>query len=85
MAATLRELRANPARAEEVGRRLFPPDEAALIEVLVRRDAPFYSAAISPESVASLNAFARSTGLLSGDAPYEQVVARQFAHLWVEE
>ena len=85
VAATLRELRANPARAEEVGRRLFPPDEAALIEDLVRRDAPFYSAAISPESVASLNAFARSTGLLSGDAAYEQVVAQQFAHLWVEE
>lgn len=84
LVATLRTLRADPSRAEEVGRRLFPPHEAALIEDLVRRDAPFYSPVISPESVASLNAFARSTGLLSGDVAYEQVAASQFSHLWAE-
>ena len=84
VAATLRALRDDPSRAGEVGLRLFPPDEAALIEGLVRRDTPFYSPSISPQSVVSLNDFAKSTGLLSGDAAYEQVVAQQFAHLWVE-
>ncbi len=84
LAATLRALRDDPSRADEVGRKLFPIDEAALIEDLVRRDTPFYSPAISPQSVFSLNDFARNTGLLSGDAAYEQVVAQQFAHLWAE-
>ena len=75
-------LRADPSRAAEVGQRLFPPDEAALIEDLVRRDLPYYSAEISPGSVAGLNDFAKSVGLLSGDAAYDQVVASRFAHLW---
>ena len=78
-------LRADPSRAAEVGRRLFPPDEAALIEDLVRRDAPYYAAEISPASVASLNEFCRNIGLLSGEVEYEQVVAGRFAHLWGEK
>ena len=77
-----RALRADPSLAVEVGQRLFPSDEAALIEDLVRRDAPFYTAAISPESVNSLNEFCRNLGRLSGDVIYEQVVASRFAHLW---
>ena len=84
LVATLAALRADPSLAQEVGLRLFPSDEAALVEALIRRDTPFYSAAISPESVAGLNAFARSTGLLSGDVAYDQVVSHQFAHLWTE-
>ena len=79
-----RTLRADPSRAAEVGQRLFPPDEAALIEDLVRRDAPYYSTAISPDCVASLNEFSRNNGRLSGDVAYEQVVATRFAHLWAE-
>lgn len=79
-----RTLRADPSRAAEVGQRLFPSDEAALTEDLVRRDAPFYDAGISPESVSSLNEFCRNLGRLSGDVPYEQVVASRFAHLWAE-
>ena len=77
-------LRADPSRAADVGQRLFPPDESLLIEDLVRRDAPYYSAEISPNSVANLNGFARNIGLLSGDVAYEQVVASQFSHLWSE-
>ena len=80
--AAQRALRADPSRAAEVGRRLFPPDEAALIEDLVRRDAPYYTADISPESVASLNGFCRNLGSLSRDVAYEQVVASRFSHLW---
>ena len=83
--AAQKALRADPSRAAEVGRRLFPPDEAALIEALVRRDAPYYAAEISPDSVAKLNEFSRNIGLLSGDVGYERVVGSWFAHLWSEK
>ena len=82
--AAQRALRADPTRAAEVGQRLFPADEAELIADVVRRDAPYYSAAISPDSVASLSEFCRNLGLLDGDVAYEQVVASRFAHLWSE-
>ena len=80
-----RALRADPSVAAEIGQRLFPLEEAALIEDLVRRDIPYYTAAISPDSVASLNEFSRNIGLLSGDAAYEQVVYSRLAHLWSEQ
>ena len=80
-----RALRADPVLAGEVGKRLFPPDEAALIADLVRRDSPYYSASISPSAVASLNEFARHMGLLEEDVPYESVVSTRFAHLWSEQ
>jgi NitT/TauT family transport system substrate-binding protein len=68
--------------ATGVGRKLFPPEEAELIAELIRRDLPYYDAKITPEFVAGMNAFARSMGILSGDVPYERVVATQFAELW---
>ena len=80
--AAQRTLGDDPSRAYEVGRRLFPLEEAALIEDLVRRDAPYYTAAISSESVVSLNRFCRDLGRLPEDVDYEQVVATLFAHLW---
>jgi NitT/TauT family transport system substrate-binding protein len=75
-------LRADPARAGEVGRKLFPPAEAALITELIRRDLPYYDAAISPDFVAGMNQFARDVGILNDDVPYGQVVATRFAPLW---
>jgi ABC-type nitrate/sulfonate/bicarbonate transport system substrate-binding protein len=75
-------LRADPERAAEVGRKLFPPAEAELIAELIRRDLPYYDAAISPEFVAGMNQFARDLGILHGEAPYDRVVATRFAPLW---
>jgi ABC-type nitrate/sulfonate/bicarbonate transport system substrate-binding protein len=75
-------LRADPARAAEVGRKLFPPAEAELIAELIRRDLPYYDAAISPGFVAGMNKFARDLGILEGDVPYGKVVAVHFAPLW---
>jgi NitT/TauT family transport system substrate-binding protein len=75
-------LKADPTRAAEVGRRLFPPYEATLIAELIRRDLPYYEAAISPDFVAGMNQFARDFGILEGDVPYGQVVATRFAQLW---
>jgi NitT/TauT family transport system substrate-binding protein len=70
--------------ATEVGRRRFPPREAALIAEIVRRDLPFYDVAIGEASVSTINAFARDMGVLAGDVPFGQIVATQFQYLWWE-
>ena len=77
-------LKENVRRATEVGNKRFPPSEAALIAELVRRDLPYYDPQISQEKVTSMNRFARDIGLLSAEVSYEQVVATQFSHLWME-
>jgi ABC-type nitrate/sulfonate/bicarbonate transport system substrate-binding protein len=75
-------LKGDPARATEVGRKLFPPSEAELIAELIRRDLPYYDASISRTFVAGMNQFSRDVGILSGDVAYEDIVATQFAQLW---
>jgi len=75
-------LRADLSRATAVGRKIFPPTEAAAIAKLIERDLPYYDPDISEEVVTKMNRFAQDVGLLSGPVPYEQVVATQFAHLW---
>jgi ABC-type nitrate/sulfonate/bicarbonate transport system substrate-binding protein len=82
MVKTQNALKKNVARAAEVGRKLFPPEQAELIVELIRRDLPFYDAAISESFVAGMNRFTRDLGLLSRDVPYEKVVATQFCELW---
>jgi len=79
-----RALREDVARATEVGMRRFPPAEAQLIAELVRRDLPYYDAAIPREKVASMNRFAQEIGLMTAPVPYERVVATQFSSLWTE-
>ena len=71
-----------PERDRGVGRKLFPPDAAALIAELVRRDLNYYDPSISPDFVAGMNQFGRDVGILHGNPPYEKVVATQFAALW---
>ena len=80
--ATQRALAADPGRALEVGRSRFPPNEAGLIAELVGRDAPYYSAMITPQSVTMLNRFARRMGILQRDVPYDAVVAADLAPIW---
>jgi NitT/TauT family transport system substrate-binding protein len=75
-------LRADPGLAKKVGEKLFPPQEAELIEGLIRRDLPYYDASISPGFVDGMNEFARDIGILSGRPSYADVVATQFSALW---
>jgi NitT/TauT family transport system substrate-binding protein len=82
MVKTQTALKKNVARAAEVGRKLFPPEQAELIVELIRRDLPYYDAAIPESFVAGMNQFARDLGLLSEDVPYEKVVATRFRELW---
>src|ERR1044071_395437 len=62
--------------ATRIGRKLFPPTEAELIVELIKRDLPYYDTTISRDFVAGMNRFARDVGILSGDVPYEKIVAR---------
>jgi NitT/TauT family transport system substrate-binding protein len=75
-------LKENVALATDVGRKLFPPYESELIAELISRDLPYYDASISEPFVMGMNQFARDLGLLTGQAPYEKVVATQFKELW---
>src|SRR5271170_5539695 len=75
-------LKADVGRATEVGQKLFPPAEAALIAELIRRDLPYYDPLISREFVTGMNQFARDLGILTGEIPYEKIVATRFADLW---
>jgi len=75
-------LKEDVSRATQVGRKLFPPQEAELIAELIRRDLPYYDPSISPGFVAGMNQFARDIGILRGEIPYEKVVATQLAGLW---
>jgi NitT/TauT family transport system substrate-binding protein len=79
---TQRALKHDVALATRVGEKLFPPEQAALIAELIRRDLPYYDAAISPHTVAAMNRFAQDLGLLSGPVPYETVVAADLRALW---
>ena len=75
-------LKADVTRATEVGRKLFPAEDAALIADVVARDLPYYDAAISETFVLGMNEFMIDLGWLDGPVPYEQVVATQFKDLW---
>lgn len=77
-------LKQDVAQSAAVGRKLFPPSEAPFIVDLIRRDLPYYDAAISPAFVEGMNDFARASGILKGSVAYENVVATQFSHLWKE-
>src|SRR5437879_416305 len=79
MVKTQAALKENVSRATEVGRKLFPPSEAELIAELIRRDLPYYDPSISRSFVAGMNQFSRDVGILTGDVPYENIVATQFS------
>ena len=82
LVATQQVLKADVSRATEVGEKRFPPREAGLIAGIVERDLPYYDAAIGERSVAAINRFAQSMGVLDRDVPYGEVVATQFRDLW---
>ena len=67
-------LKEDPQRAAAIGKRLFPPAEAALIAELIRRDTPYYQHGISRQTVESMNRFAQDLGLLSRPVTYREVV-----------
>jgi NitT/TauT family transport system substrate-binding protein len=75
-------IREDPEILVPIARKHFPPEEAALIGELVRRDLPFYDAFISAEAIAGMVRFARKMGLCRTEASYSDIVAERFAPLW---
>lgn len=73
--AAQRRLKADPGLATVVGRKLFPPAEAAVIADIIARDAMFYDPAISEAAIEGLGRFARAMGLITAPLRYDQVVA----------
>jgi NitT/TauT family transport system substrate-binding protein len=72
IAGTHAALKRDITLATKIGRKLFPPTEAQLI---AGRDLPYYDTTISRDFVAGMNRFARDVGILSGDVPYQKIVA----------
>lgn len=79
---TQKALKADPSLAKKVGDELFPGEEAEMMPVLVARDAPFYDAAITPEAIDGLNAFALANGLLDRALAYDAIVATGLKADW---
>jgi ABC-type nitrate/sulfonate/bicarbonate transport system substrate-binding protein len=75
-------LKEDVSRAFDVGRKLFPSAQAELITGIVKRDLPFYDAAISRNTVAGLSSFARNCHLIDADLAYEDIVATDLTDLW---
>lgn len=75
-------LKADVTRAGDVGRALFPPFEASLVEQLIRRDLPYYDAAITPHMIDGMSRFCLGMGLTTNEARYEDVVETRLAPLW---
>jgi NitT/TauT family transport system substrate-binding protein len=82
LVATQNALKADVSRATEAGAKRFPPRETGLIAGIVKRDLPFYDAAISEHSVTAINDFARRMSILDDDVQYSEVVAVRFRDLW---
>lgn len=80
--ATQNKLKANVGLATGIGEKLFSPDEAKLIAGVVERDLPYYSPAISEDFVSGMNTFAQEMGFLDHPVAYDDVVAKEFRHLW---
>ncbi len=68
-------LKSNPDLATGIGRKLFPAEEAGAIAELIRRDLPYYDAAISREVIAGLNRFTQNVGLIDAVVAYDRIVA----------
>ena len=75
-------LKADVSLATQVGRKLFPPEEAELIADVVARDLPDADATISRAFVSGMLDFQQAVGLIDAPVPYEDVVATQFSQYW---
>jgi hypothetical protein len=79
---TQKVLKRDVRLAAQVGNKVFPPEEAALIGDVIEDDLPYYDATITRAAVDGLNRFTRRFGLIADEASYTDVVATQFSHLW---
>lgn len=79
---TQKALRADPSLAAQVGKALFPAEEADLIETLIARDAPFYEASVTKEAISGVVNLGLRQKMLAAPVAYDDLVATQFSALW---
>jgi ABC-type nitrate/sulfonate/bicarbonate transport system substrate-binding protein len=77
-----RLLKENVEFASTIGRQLYPETEAGLIATLIRRDLPYYDAAVSREAVERMIDFSIASGVLKRRPAYDEVVAATYEPLW---
>jgi ABC-type nitrate/sulfonate/bicarbonate transport system substrate-binding protein len=77
-------LKADPSLATQVARRLFPPEETAMIAKLVARDVEYYDPRITEDAVDNAVQFANNVGLLAGPVRFDDLVPAQFRPLWTQ-
>jgi ABC-type nitrate/sulfonate/bicarbonate transport system substrate-binding protein len=82
LVAAQRQLRADPAAATSIGKRLYPAMEAGLIETLIARDAPFYEPAIGDNDFAALVRFAHQRGLTTLTPMPAELIPERVRPLW---
>lgn len=80
---TQRRLKADPGLAIQATKDIFPAEQSAMMEALIERDLPFYSAAIPRAALDGLNGFQIDMGLLERPVAYEDAVAVRYSHLWL--
>lgn len=73
---------ADASLATEVGRQVFPDEEAEVISTLVERDSPYYRASVSHEAVDGLNRFCLARNLMSKPVEYAQLIATSVQKYW---
>ena len=81
---TQKALKEDVSLATKVGRKRFPAEEAELIAGIIQRDLPFYNAAITPDFVSGMSSFSQAMGLIDDPVSFEEAVATQYSHLWVQ-
>lgn len=81
---TQKALKEDVSLATIVGRKRFPEEEAELIAGIIQRDLPFYNAAITPDFVSGMSSFSQAMGLIDDPVSFEEAVATQYSHLWVQ-
>ncbi|MFK7957052.1 MAG: ABC transporter substrate-binding protein [Lysobacterales bacterium] len=69
-------------RATEVGRKLFPAEEAELIAKVVARDLEYYDVAVSRAFVAGMSQFSLAQGLTTSEISYDQVINADLISEW---
>ena len=72
---TLQTLSADPSRATQLARPLFPQFATDIIADLIARDVPYYSAAITSDAIEGLSQFTIATGLAKREVTHAELVA----------
>ncbi len=82
MVKVLKRMREDPESAVQVGQKIFPTMDVAIIRSVVAIEKNTYFPQLTEEAIRLCNQFQKQVGAVKTDIAYEKVVATQFKHLW---